>query len=417
MAVFRYIIKDAKGARLEGTLKAMTMDDAIEKLIKEGNTIISVKSTEEGAFKGKLSLFDKLLLTLYKIKTGVSLKTLVFFTRQLATMFSAGLTLEKSITNLEKEEKKKKFRKVLRQLSDDIRKGFSMSEAMEQHPGVFNPLYISLVKAGEVSGTLHTVLDELSEYLEKIADTRRKVLSALSYPIFIICFLIIVVWGLFYYIIPMFKSVYESFNADLPGPTIIAIDISDFIRHNVIYSFLIVIAVVVAIFLFYLSDKGRYLIDSINLKIPVIGSLLFNSIMNKFSRTFSILMYSGVPIMESMELVENVVQNAKIEIAVRRARVMVKEGYSVAGAFKKTNIFPPTLLQLISTGEETGDMDSLLGKAADFYGKLVDSVIDRLSSLIEPLLIILLAGVVGTIIIITYLPVFNLGMAISSGVK
>ncbi len=417
MAVFRYIIKDAKGARLEGTLRAMTMDEAIEKLIKEGSTIISVKSTEEGAFKGKLSLFDKLLLTFYKIKTGVGLKTLVFFTRQLATMFSAGLTLEKSITNLEKEEKKKKFRKVLIKLSEDIRKGFSMSEAMEQHPGVFNPLYISLVKAGEVSGTLHTVLDELSEYLEKIADTRRKVMSALSYPIFIVCFLIIVVWGLFYYIIPMFASVYESFNADLPGPTLLAITISDFIRHNVIYTFLIVIAVATSIFLFYLSDKGRYLMDSINLKIPVIGSLLYNSIMNKFARTFSILMYSGVPIMESMELVENVVQNAKIEGAVRRARVMVKEGYSVAGAFKKTEAFPPTLLQLIATGEETGDMDSLLGKAADFYGKLVDSVIDRLSSLIEPLLIILLAGVVGTIIIITYLPVFNLGMAISSGAK
>ncbi|NQV17747.1 MAG: type II secretion system F family protein [Armatimonadetes bacterium] len=417
MAVFRYIIKDAKGARLEGTLKAMTMDEAIEKLIKEGSTIISVKSTEEGAFKGKLSLFDKLLLTFYKIKTGVGLKTLVFFTRQLATMFSAGLTLEKSITNLEKEEKKKKFRKVLIKLSEDIRKGFSMSEAMEQHPGVFNPLYISLVKAGEVSGTLHTVLDELSEYLEKVADTRRKVMSALSYPIFIICFLIIVVWGLFYYIIPMFASVYESFNADLPGPTLVAIAISDFVRHNVVYTFMIIIAVAVAIFLFYLSDKGRYFMDSINLKIPVIGSLLYNSIMNKFARTFSILMYSGVPIMESMELVENVVQNAKIEGAVRRARVMVKEGYSVAGAFKKTEAFPPTLLQLISTGEETGDMDSLLGKAADFYGKLVDSVIDRLSSLIEPLLIILLAGVVGSIIIITYLPVFNLGMAISSGVK
>ena len=417
MAVFRYIIKDAKGARLEGTLKAMTMDEAIEKLIKEGSTIISVKSAEEGAFKGKLSLFDKLLLTFYKIRTGVGLKTLVFFTRQLATMFSAGLTLEKSITNLEKEEKKKKFRKVLIKLSEDIRKGFSMSEAMEQHPGVFNPLYISLVKAGEVSGTLHTVLDELSEYLEKIADTRRKVLSALSYPIFIICFLVIVVWGLFYYIIPMFASVYANFNADLPGPTLVAIAISDFVRHNVLYTFLIIIAVAASIFLFYLSDKGRYFMDSINLKIPVIGSLLYNSIMNKFSRTFSILMYSGVPIMESMELVENVVQNAKIEGAVRRARVMVKEGYSVAGAFKKTGVFPPTLLQLISTGEETGDMDSLLGKAADFYGKLVDSVIDRLSSLIEPLLIILLAGVVGTIIIITYLPVFNLGMAISSGTR
>ena len=157
--------------------------------------------------------------------------------------------------------------------------------------------------------------------------------------------------------------------------------------------------------------------DSFLLKIPIIGNLVKNSIMSKFARTFSILMAAGVPIMDTLELSENVVQNAVVESAVRKARVMVKEGYSVAGAFKKTGIFPSTLLQLIATGEETGDMDKLLANAADFYEKLVDSVIDRLSSLIEPLLIILMAVFVGSIIVIIYLPVFNLGMAISSGMK
>ena len=417
MAGFQYIIKDAKGARVEGTLKANSLDEAIDKLTKEGSTIISVKSTGEGAFKGKLSLFDKVMLTIYKIRTGVSLKTLVFFTRQLSTMFSAGLTIEKAISNLAKEEKNKKFQKVLKRISDDIKKGFSLSEAMEQHPGVFNPLYVSLVKAGEVSGTLHTVLDKLSIYLEKIDDTRRKVWSAMAYPIFILIFVLLVTWGLFYFVIPMFANVYESFNADLPGPTLLAITISDLIRHNIFYTFLVLVAVFFSVFLFYLSDKGRYIIDSFLLKIPVIGNLVKNSIMSKFARTFSILMAAGVPIMETLELSENVVQNAVVESAVRKARVMVKEGYSVAGAFKKTGIFPSTLLQLIATGEETGDMDKLLGNAAEFYEKLVDSVIDRLSSLIEPLLIILMAVFVGSIIVIIYLPVFNLGMAISSGMK
>ncbi|MDZ4122195.1 MAG: type II secretion system F family protein, partial [Candidatus Cloacimonadaceae bacterium] len=219
MPNFSYIVKDAKGARVEGLIKADTLDMAIDKLGKEGSTIISVKAASEGAFKGKLSLFDKVMLTIYKIRTGVSLKTLVFFTRQLSTMFSAGLTIEKSITDLEKEEKNKKFARVLRKLSDDIKKGYSLSEAMEQHPGVFNPLYIALVKAGEVSGTLHTVLDELSDYLEKIEDTRRKVLSAMAYPIFIMVFLAAVVWGMFYYIIPQFAEVYSNFNADLPHAT------------------------------------------------------------------------------------------------------------------------------------------------------------------------------------------------------
>ena len=417
MAGFQYIVKDAKGLRVEGTIKATTMDEAIDKLTKEGSILISVKSTSEGAFKGKMTLFDKLMLTIYKIRTGVGLKTLVFFTRQLATMYSAGLTIEKSLTNLGKEEKNKKFRKVLTKLANDIKKGFSLSEAMELHPGVFNSLYISLVKAGEVSGTLHTIFDELAIYLEKIEDTKRKVWSALSYPIFIVGFLIVVVWVLFYFIIPMFAAVYESFNADLPGPTLAAIAISNIVREHVFLTFLGVLAACMGFFLFYLSDKGRYIVDAIILRFPVIGNLMENSIMSKFARTFSILMYAGVPIMETMELVENVVQNAVVESAVRKARIMVKEGYSVAGAFKKTKVFPPTLLQLIATGEETGEMDSLLKKAAEFHQKFVDSVIDRLTSLIEPILIILMAGIVGYIIIITYLPIFNLGLAISSGMK
>ncbi len=417
MPNFAYIVKDAKGARIEGIMKAETLDMAVDKLAQEGNTIISVKAASEGAFKGKLSLSDKIMLSIYKWRTGVTLKTLVFFTRQLSTMFSAGLTIEKSITDLEKAEKNKKFAKVLRQISDDIRKGYSLSEAMEQHPGVFNPLYIALVTAGEVSGTLHTILDELSDYLEKIEDTRRKVRSAMAYPIFIVAFLAIVVWFLFYYVVPMFASVYEGFGADLPLPTQIAISISHFVTNNAFLAILMVLALIVGIWIINLTDRGRYVWDTIKLKMPVFGSVTTNSIMSKFSRTFSILMTAGVPIMDTMELTENVVQNAVIEGGIRRARVMVKEGYGVANAFRRTGLFPPTLLQMIGTGEETGDMDKLLGKAAQFYEKLVDAVIERLTSLIEPLLIILMAGVVGGIIIVVYLPIFSLGEAMSQGLR
>ena len=417
MPNFSYIVKDAKGAKVEGIIKADTLDMAVDKLSKEGNTIIAVKAASEGAFKGKMSLFDKVMLTIYKWRTGVSLKTLVFFTRQLSTMFSAGLTIEKAISDLEKMEKQKKFARVLRKISDDIRKGFSLSEAMEQHPGVFNPLYVALVQAGEVSGTLHTVLDELSDYLEKIEDTQRKVMSAMAYPIFVFVFLLVVVWGMFYYIIPQFQEVYNNFNADLPVPTVIAINISNFVRHNIFLTILFLIIAVVAGFLVYLTDRGRYVMDRVKLKIPVIGGVINNSIMSKFSRTFSILMAAGVPIMDTMELTENVVQNAVVEGAVRKARIMVKEGYGVANAFKRTGMFPSTLLQMLSTGEETGDMDKLLGKAAQFYEKQVDSVIDRLTSLIEPLLIISMAAVVGTIIVVIYLPIFDLGEAMSQGFR
>ncbi|MCB5230527.1 MAG: type II secretion system F family protein, partial [Candidatus Cloacimonas sp.] len=243
MATFMYVIKDNKGVKVEGTIKATTIDEAVDKLSKEGGTIISVKNAAEGAFKGKLSLFEKVMLVIYKLRTGISLKSLVFFTRQLATMFSAGLTLEKAISNLEKEEKNRRLKKILKKISDDIKKGFSLSEAMEQHPGVFNNLYIALVQSGEVSGTLHRVLDNLSDYLEKVEDTRRKVWSAMAYPIFIVIFLGFVVWGLFYYIIPMFSEVYGRFGADLPAPTMAAIAVSDFIRGNIFFSLVALIAI------------------------------------------------------------------------------------------------------------------------------------------------------------------------------
>ena len=414
MSAFQYTIKDHKGAKVEGILKASSIDEAMEKLMKEGGTIISIKSAAEGAFKGKLSLFDKLMLTIYKWKNSIPLNILVFFTRQLSTMFSAGLTLEKAISDLEKEEKNRKFRKVLKKISDDIRKGFSLSEAMDQHPGIFNPLYIALVKAGEVSGTLHTILDGLSDYLEKIEDTRRKVNSAMAYPVFILLFLAGVVWALFRFLIPMFYDVYEDFGAELPAATQQAVAISQFVNEHAFLSIVIFLLFLFSIFMANLTDRGRYFFDMCKIKIPVIGNLILQSIMSKFARTFSILMTAGVPIMETLELAENVAQNAVVEAAVRKSRVMVKEGYSIAGAFRRTGVFPTTMLQLTATGEETGEMDKLLGKAAEFYEKQVDSVIDRLTSLIEPFLIILMAAIVGTIIVVIYLPIFNLGMAIGT---
>jgi len=416
MANFSYIMKDVKGARVEGITKAGNIEEAIDRLSQDGGTIISVKPVDSKGSK-KMSLFDKFMLAIYKMRTSVGLKVLVFFTRQLSTMFSAGLTLEKAIANLAKEEKHKGFKKVLVKIANDIKKGYSLSEAMEQHPGVFNTLYVSLVKAGEVSGTLHTVLDDLAEYMEKVEDTQRKVRSAMAYPVFVIVFLLGVVIGMFYFIIPMFAEVYGKMHADLPLPTIIAVKISNIIRNNLILTIFTGIVGLFSLFILNLTDKGRLFFDSIKINLPVIGTMITNSIMSKFARTFSILMSAGVPIMDTMALTERVVQNAVVEKALAGARKDVKEGSTIVSAFRKTNVFPATMLQLTATGEETGDMDRLLAKAAIFYEKLVDSVIERLTSLIEPILIVLMAAVVGTMIIVIYLPIFNLGLAFMSGSK
>ncbi|MCD4819385.1 MAG: type II secretion system F family protein [Candidatus Cloacimonetes bacterium] len=418
MAGFHYIIKDTKGSRVEGAIKATTMEEAIEKLARDGNVIISVKAaSDDDKYKGEMSLVDKFLLAIHKIRTSVRLKILVFFTRQLATMFSAGLTLEKSITNLASSEKSKKFKKILEKVSTDIKKGFSLSEALEEHPGVFNPLYIALVKAGEVSGTLHTVLDELAEYLEKIEDTRMKVATAFVYPIIVIVFTVLVIFGLFYFIIPMFANVYADYGADLPGPTLIAIAISNFIRGHIFFTLLIIVGSLFSIFIFYLTDRGRYIIDKILLSLPIMGNMLKNSIFSKYARTFSILMASGVPIMETLDLVKGVVQNGVISKAISKATKLIKEGYSINGAFKKTNAFPSTLVQLLETGEETGEIDKLLAKGAQFHQKIVDTIVERLTALIQPLLIMVIAVLVGGIIIVIYLPVFKLGLAMQRGLK
>lgn len=417
MAAYQYIVKDTKGVRVEGIIKASNIDEAVDKLSKKGNTIIRVQAASKASIKDKMSLFDKMMFTIYKLRTGVRLKTLVFFTRQLSTMFSAGLTLERSISNLSKGEKNKRFKNILIKVSDDIKKGYSLSEAMEQHPGVFNPLYISLVRAGEVSGTLHTVLDELANYLESIEETRRKVWSAVSYPLFVVFILAAVLWGMFYYIIPMFTAVYESFNADLPGPTQAVIAISKVVKNNLFYTLLGIISFLFAFFLFYLSNTGKKIVDGFVLRVPIIGKLLKHSYYSKFSRTFSILMSAGLPITETFIQLENVIQNAVIQQAITKAKRLVKEGFTVAGAFRKSTVFPSTLLQLIETGEETGDMDKLLGKAAEFHQKILDSVVDRLTSLLEPLLIIIMAAVIGSLIVIIYLPIFYLGLAMSSGLK
>jgi len=411
---YQYILKDHKGAKVEGIIKADSLDQAMEKLMKEGGTIITIKVVGS-SIRGNLSYFDKLMLVFYKWRSNIPLRVLVFFTRQLSTMFSAGLTIEKAISGLQKDEKHKRFNGVLKTIADDIRKGFSLSEAMSQHPGVFNSLYLALVKAGEVSGSLHIILNELSEYLEKIEDTRRKVQTALVYPIFILIFLSCVVWVMFYFLIPMFNDIYTQYGSNLPLATQTAVLISDFINENFLQTFIMLILFILSVFLINLSDRGRYFFDSLKINIPIIGRLVTNSIMSKFSRTFSILISAGVPIMDALELSENVTQNAVVEKAIKQTRAMIKEGYSIASAFRKTGVFPSTLLQLTATGEETGEMDSLLTKAAEFYEKLVDSVVSRLTSLVEPLLIIIMGSVVGSVVIVIYLPIFSLGLAVGAG--
>ncbi|MBC8204481.1 type II secretion system F family protein [bacterium] len=415
MATFNYIVKDSAGQRIEGALKAASVESALDNLKRKGLTVISVKEARSDILGAKQSIVDQVAASLYRMRTRVPLKIVVFFTRQISTMFSAGLTIEKSVSNLLHEEKNPRFRKVLARVANDIKKGLALSEALAKHPGVFNNLFVALVHAGEISGSLHIVLEQLADYLETVAETRRKVISAMSYPAFVLVFMIGIIALLLLFVIPQFTEIYDKFGANLPGPTRVLVGVSQLISQNFITVFFLSVLGLSVLWVLSLTERGGYIFDTLKLQIPIMGMLVKNSIMNRFAKTFGILIGAGVPVLESIDLVQKVVGNKVVERGLNLVKSLVKDGFSISVAMKKSLVFPPTLIQLVSTGEETGEMDKLLNKAAYFYEKQVDSIVDRLTSLIEPLLIVSIGSVIAVIIITVYLPVFQLGMALRQG--
>jgi len=414
MPGYTFVVRREDGTRSEGTLQAKNIAEATEELQKQGNTVVSLDEQEEGW--GALGPFiDELSLAFVRLKNRVPLKNLVFFTRQLSTMYDAGLTLERSMASLAHDQTHSRFKKTLTKVSGDIKKGLTLSDAMRRHPGVFNNLYIALVQAGEVSGGLHTVLGQLADYLEQIQETRRKVMSALYYPIFIVSFLVVALMGLFIWIIPMFGEVYGRLGARLPGPTRALMNLSATVSEHFLSVFSITLIVIIGITLVSYTQRGGYLLDRMKLKFPIFGNLIHDNAISKFSKTLGILIQAGVPVLDSMALLRHVVGNKVFERAIADSSEFIRDGLSISAALKRAEEFPSTLLQLAATGDETGEIATLLQKASDFYNKQVESIVDRLTSLIEPLLILLVGSVIGVIVVVTYLPVFYLGMALSAG--
>ena len=414
MAIFNYLTKDPQGKRKEGEIRADSLDSAVQKLSANGQMVISLKEVDD-TFDFLGPFLDEIQLSIEKIKNRIPLSNIVFFTRQLATMFSAGLTLERAIQSLGAEEKHRKFKKILNTVSENIRKGLNLSESLSRHPGVFNTLFVAMVKAGEVSGNLNEILEQLSSYLENLDDTRRKVKSAMNYPIFMILFLIGMLMVMLLVIIPKFSQVYSQLGAGLPAATRQMIDFSNWFGNNVGFLFFIVFSFFVILWLISKTQRGGYALDSIKLKIPVFGTLTEQSILNKFCKTFGILIGAGVPVLETTALLRKVVDNKVYERAIDDASDLIRDGYNISTALRRTEVFPSILLQLASTGEDTGELDDLLDRAADYYQKQVDALVERMTTLIEPLLILLVGAVIALMVVLTYLPVFHLGSALQSG--
>ena len=414
MAVFQYVLKDTSGNRKEGEIKAGTLDTAIQTLTAQDQVIITIKEQDTSwDFLGPF--LDEINLSFERLKNRIPLTNLVFFTRQLATMFAAGLTIERSVQGLAADEKHPRLKKVLNKVVQNVRQGLNLSAAFQRHPGVFNNLYIAMIKAGEVSGNLDEILDHLATYLENIDDTRRKVSSAMTYPIFMLVFMATMITAMFIWIIPKFSEVYAQLGSKLPKATQTLVALSEWISLNIG-------AIILFSFLFFLgiwtiskTRRGGLFIDTLILNLPVFGSLNKQSILNKFCKTFGILIGAGVPVLESTLLLSKVVDNRVYEEAILDASKDIREGYNISTALRRTEVFPSIMLQLTSTGEETGELGDLLDRAADYYYKQVNVLVDRMTTLIEPLLILAVGVVIAIMVVVTYLPVFYLGAALQSG--
>jgi type IV pilus assembly protein PilC len=414
MPSFRYQAVSSTGERLSGELKSEAMEAAIRELQAAGHTIISLVPKES---VNPDTVSQRLSDWLYTQRTKIPLREMVFFTRQLATMFSAGMTVERAFTSLTTNDTHPRLRKVLGAVAADLQKGRSLSEAMAKHPGAFNRLYVSLIRSGEAGGALGHALDRLADYLERSEDVRRKVISALYYPTFVMLFLAVSVCVLVLKIAPMFDRVYRSFGADLPAPTQALMSASRFFLDHLPFGILTLASSVIGVFLFSLTDRGRDLFDAAKLRVPILGTLLRDSLMATYSRTFGLLLQSGVPVLDSLLLVAQTVGNSIVEKGVRATSDFIKDGGTIHGAMRRSLVFPSLLVQLVATGEETGEVEKLLLKASEYYEKKVDALIGRLTSIIEPLLIVLMGVVVGALVIVIYLPIFYLGMAMKRGMK
>jgi type IV pilus assembly protein PilC len=402
MPRYAYEARDASGRNVTGVIEARDERALIANLRPQGFTITSVREEKKA--------FD--ISSLFRFRGKVKNKDLTIFSRQFSTMVNAGLPLMQALEILARETDSIPLRRLLDKVRAEVGAGLPLSEALKKHPDTFTRLYTDLVKAGETGGALDVILQRLASYLEKSQTLRRKVKSALTYPIVVAFVAFAVTGAIIIFAVPFFANVYESFGAQLPVPTLILLAISRAITGYFWLVGLILLGVVLLIRQYAKSEKGRLNIDRILLKLPVFGALFRKAAVARFARTFAVLVASGVPILEAMEVVARSSGNRVIETSVLKAREDIREGELISDPLQRSGVFPPMVTQMILVGEETGSLEEMLTKIADFYDEEVDTAVGALTTLIEPLMIVMLGAVVAGIVVALYLPIFRLASVI-----
>jgi type IV pilus assembly protein PilC len=402
MAKFQWEGTTRAGEKRKGVMEAESAAIAEERLRSDGLSNMRVK--KEGGF-GDINI---------QIGSGVLPKDLQIFTRQLATMIDAGLPLVQCLDILANQTENKAFKKVLFSVKNSVETGATFSDSLRRHPKVFDELYVNLVAAGEVGGILDTILNRLAIYIEKAVKLKGQLKSAMYYPAGIMVVALGVICVMLIKVIPTFEKMFKDLgNAKLPAPTLIVVHISHGFINNWYLIFGSMIGVVVGINLARRTDQGRELFDRMLLRIPILGPTLRKIIVARFTRTLGTLLASGVPILDALDICAKTAGNKVVQFAILRARDKIAEGHDMAGPLGESRVFPTMVVQMIGVGEQTGAMDTMLGKIADFYEEEVDAAVTGLTSLIEPVMMAFLGVVVGGLIIAMYLPIFKLAGTVS----
>jgi type IV pilus assembly protein PilC len=395
---FQYKVRDRSGSVASGTLIADNQSLVIARLREQGFTPLEIKKQNPRGSGFNIQLTKK------KIK----LKELAVFSRQFATMVNSGLPILRALTILADQTSNSEFSRVLTESRLDVEQGASLSGALAKHPKPFNDLYISMVRSGETGGSLDDVLLRLADMIEREVTLRGKIRSAMTYPVAVVALVTLIMSAMLLFVVPQFKGIYGQLGGKLPAPTRALLALSDFAK-----SFWYVLiggafALRFAFKRYKRTESGRARVDAIMLRIPVFGSLFHRTALSRFSSTLGMLLRSGVPILQALDIVADTVNNKVLSKAVRDVQSSVREGESIAKPLMGHAVFPPMVVQMIAVGEETGQVDTMLEKIADFYNQEVEAAVDALTSLIEPLLIAVIGACVGAAVVALYMPMFNI---------
>lgn len=404
----QYKVKGLQAGRpVRKTITAPNINEARNRLRQQG---IYAKGEDIQEVKGLLSFDMSSFSGLDLLSAGIDTRDKAVFSRQFAALINAGVSMVRSLTIMSEQTGNPKLKKYLKAIKADVESGKNLSDSIRPYPDAFDGLYCSMVQAGEVGGVLDEVLNRLAKLLEDIDKLAKQIKSALTYPLVVLFLAVAVFIGMVVFVLPTFESIYDELGGTLPAYTQFFLNISKFLRTPQ-YSLGILFFVVMVAFAyrrFYSTPAGRLVIDSASLKVPIFGELIQKSSVARFCRTFGALTRSGVPVLTSLEIVRDTSGNQVVSNAIDSSRQAISEGGQIAPALEKADVFPMMAVQMISVGEETGELDAMLMKTADFYELEVEQAVKALTSLLEPLMIVVLGGMVGSIIIAMYLPMFNL---------